>query len=140
MKYNWGRFAFEELFDACGYPLLDDIEKQKYKLCGQRMISKTQRACLSYNGKVLQAIELMKVLGPVNMLIVDYDELVGNKQILLPKIYKFIQLLYKAHYADKLHEHSLDKASRLTSRERNLISQLCIPVYEKIKKSSMLSY
>lgn len=133
MKYNWSRFSFNELFDACGATLLNDIEKQRYERHGRKAFSRTARACLSYNGKELQALELMKSLGKNRILVVEYDDLVRNKSTILPYIYSFIQLPYKAHYADKIHNESVKKLDRLSRPERNIIEELSVPVYEKVK-------
>src|SRR5690606_26676236 len=90
MKYNWDRFAFEELFGGCGYPLLEDREKRLYDAIGRAAVGKTRRACLSYVGKQLQAEALAIGLGPDRMMIVDYDDLVRHKLRMLRRIYDFI--------------------------------------------------
>lgn len=133
MKYNWSVFSFNELFDACGATQLNDREKQRYERHGKRAFPRTMRACLSYNGKVLQALELMKVLGKHRMLVVDYDDLVRNKNMILPNMYSFIQLPYREYYADKIHNESVKKLDRLSMQERNIIEEVSIPVYEKVK-------
>lgn len=133
MKYNWDRFAFEELFRGCGYPLLEDREKHLYDAIGRAAVGKTRRACLSYVGKQLQAEKLARRLGPERMMIVDYDELVRDKLRLLRRIYDFIELPFAPTYADGIHERSVAKASLLAPRERRLVSALCGPVYERIK-------
>lgn len=132
MQYNWDRFAFEELFRGCGYPLLDGEEKCLYdESC--RAVGKTRRACLSYIGKQLQAEALAERLGAERMMIVDYDDLVRDKQRTLRLIYHFIGLPYSSAYANGIHGRSVSKASLLAPRERRMIGKLCDAVYERIK-------
>ena len=63
------------------------------------------------------------------VLFVEYDRLVAEKSTLLPELYDFISLQYKKEYADKIHAKSVQKADRLSRRERDIIKQLCEPIY-----------
>lgn len=133
MQYNWDRFAFEELFRGCGYPLLEDGEKRRYDAIGRVAVPKTRRACLSFVGKQLQAEALAEGLGPDRMMIVDYDDVVRHKQRMLERIYEFIDLPYASAYADCIHERSVEKARLLTPQEKRTIGELCGAVYERVK-------
>lgn len=134
MQYNWGRFSFNELFDACGITQLGDDKRERYLRFGKCAIPRIDRACLSYNGKEIQALELMAVLGKERMMVIDYDELVTNKEVVLPKVYDFVGLPYNPLYAEKIHKDSVKKASQLSVREKVAIESLCMPVYNRVKE------
>lgn len=131
--FNWRMFASNELFRGCGTYLLSDKEKRRYNLLGVWGISKLRRACLSFNGKVSQAFELNDRIGKYQMLVVDYDDLVEQKQRILPLIYRFIDLPYRDEYCHKIHPKSINKASRLSKHEYALIKELCSPVYDRAR-------
>ena len=131
--FNWRRFALNELFRGCGTYLLSDKEKRRYNSLGVWGISKLRRACLSFNGKVSQVFELNDRIGKYGMLVVDYDDLVEQKQRILPLIYRFIDLPYRDEYCHKIHSKSINKASRLSKHEYALIKELCSPVYDRAR-------
>lgn len=134
MHYNWGRFSFNELFDACGYPMMPEETQHRYKKLGKLGISRIERACYSYNGKVAQATELFEKLGSEKIMIIDYDDMVSNKHKILPSIYEFINLEYKENYCDKIHGRSVSKSDQLSVFERESIERISLPVYEKTKE------
>lgn len=133
MIHNWGRFAFNELFDSCGYHLLSDIEKRKYQKFGRLSISRLHQACLSYTGKCMQLFEIKISLKNENIIIVDYDHLIEKKDIVLPAIYRFLDLPYNESYGDMLHSKSLDKAKRFSVKEADMVEKHCGPIYSQIK-------
>jgi len=134
MNYNWGRFSFNELFDACGYPLMPKEQQHRYYKLGKLGISRIERACYSYNAKAVQSIELLDKLGSAKMMIIDYEDLVSNKHKILPSIYKFINLEYKESYGDKIHDRSVSKSDQLTVLEKESIEKISLPVYEKVRE------
>lgn len=131
--FNWRRFALNELFRGCGAHLLSDKERRRYNLLDVWGISKLRQACLSFNGKVSQVCELNDRIGKDRMLVVDYDDLVKQKQRILPLIYRFIDLPYGDEYCHKIHSKSINKASRLSKREYAMINELCSPVYDRAR-------
>jgi hypothetical protein len=133
MLYNWDAFAFDELFDACGRPLLGGKAASG---AGRRGLSRLRRACLSYAGKQMQALELSARLGN-RMLVVEYDEMVRDPALILPAIYEFIDLPYAPRYAAKLHGRSLSKAELLSAGERRIIEETCMPLYERVNSLSI---
>jgi|GEM_PF-669953 len=136
MKYNWERFALNELFDACGHKLLNNYERLRYLQSGRSAISLIKRACLAYNAKELQAIELMERLGAEKMAVVDYDDMVRNTEAILPKIYAFIDAPYKREFSEKIIKESLRKSDLLPQNDRNFIEELSDPIYKKVKTFS----
>lgn len=134
MHYNWGRFSFNELFDACGYTELPDQLRTKYDKYGKIAIPRYIRACYSYKGKVKQALLLYEKLGSDRMMVVDYDQLVQEKDTLLKHIYDFIDLDYKQEYGTKIHGKSISKSSLLSEKEKKAIDRICMPVYREVSE------
>jgi hypothetical protein len=129
MLYNWKRAALNRLFRHCGSSLLDESEKWRYQHLGAFTISPLRRACLSYNVKVSQLFKLRERLGNDRLLIMDYDKVISGKDIILPKVYEFIDLPYRKEYAARIHSGSVNKAKKFYSRHRELLDNLCQPIY-----------
>lgn len=138
LLHNWSRFALNELFTGCGAKYLPEKSMQRFERFGYLGINRLERACYSYNAKVLQVFELLEVMNKDRIMLIDYNDLVKNKNKLLPMIYAFIDLPYDDRYAQSISTRSLDKASRLSRREHHMADELCMPVYNKAIKS--LSY
>jgi len=134
MVFNWSRFALNELFRACGESFLVSPYRERYDRFGLFGLNRLQRGCLSYSGKVSQVFTLREKLGSDNVLVLDYDELVLNKSQLLPKVYDFIGLDYKPEYEDAIQSSSLKKAQKFSNRQRKVVEELCMPVYEEAHK------
>lgn len=131
MLYNWGKSALNDLYTCCGSHLINDQEKIKVKFLRQFALSKLRRACYAYVGKTRQAFELQQNLSPDQIIFIEYDTLVAEKEDHLPKLYDFLALDYKKEYAEKIHAKSVRKSSKLTDRERLTIQELCEPVYQE---------
>lgn len=129
--YHWKSFAFDELFKSCGAQLMEDRESARFQRFGRFGIPKIRRACYSYNGKTRQLFELRKTLGSERVLVVDYDDITQRKDEWLPRIYKFIDHPYQHAYSENIHTRSVKKADRLSKKERAVIEQLCLPVYQE---------
>lgn len=133
LAYNWSRFARNELFNACGVGAMTGMDRNRFDSYGAWVIGKLRRACHSYNGKVSQLFELNTHLDGRTLLVVDYDDLVREKNRLLPMIYDFIGLQYQSRYADAIHARSLKKAERFNTRQQVLVEEVCGPVYAKAR-------
>lgn len=134
MCCNWRNFALNELFRMCGSHLLEGKDRRRYDLFGVRGINKLKRACCSYNGKLSHLFEIKSRLGEDRMVVVSYEELVKQKDEVLPKIYKFIDLPYKVGYGDKIHDKSIVKASLLSKVDHAYIDEFCMPQYERARR------
>ena len=134
MLHNWGGFALNELFSACGSHLLDEKSRKFYDWFGVWGVSRVRRACLAYCGKVSQLFQLNGRLRHNHIIVVDYEGMVKDKERVLPELYRFIDLPYQARYADMIHGRSLGKHSSLSERERALVESLCMPTYEAARK------
>ncbi len=139
MLYNWKVAALNRLFLHCGSAYLDGYEKIIYQRIGPIFISRLRRACLSYNAKVSQIFTLHKNIDSEKLFVVDYDRLIAHKDIILPRIYRFIDLPYKRIYSDELHAGSINKASRFQKRYEAMLNRVCMPVYEKACELETLS-
>jgi hypothetical protein len=131
MLHNWGRHTPDRLFMSCGVQLLAGRDKWLYKMFGLQGIPMLRRACWAYNGKTAQLFELRRRFGRDRIMVVDYDRLVKDKEVILPAIYEFIELPYKSDYAVKINAQSLKKAERLSAEEIQLIESYCMPFYRK---------
>ena len=129
MLYNWSEYALKQLFESCGVPVLAGIDKSMYQLFGIAAISRVRMACWAYAGKVTQLSEIWKRTGPGRVIIVNYDDLIRDRERVLPAIYAAISLPYAEKYATRLSRRSLDKADRLSRKERLLIKEIAEPVY-----------
>lgn len=133
MLNNWGRFALNELFASCGLSYLDKKESNRYRLVGQWAIPRIRRACFSYIGKVSQLFELHAYYDQNRLIVIDYEDIVLNKEIVLPRLYEFLELDYHKAYTKKIHDRNLKKAQKLSRKQRNIIEKLCVSTYGKAK-------
>lgn len=133
MLNNWKTAALNRLFRRCGSVLLDGKEKQRFQRFGVLAVSRFRRACLSYNAKVAQVIEIHENLDRDRLMVIDYDELVQHKERLLPAIYSFVNLPYKNEYKNKLHAKSISKARDMSRQQANIIESVCMPVYNNAR-------
>ena len=92
LLYNWAPSALDGTFSKCAAQGLKGFDARLYKLIGHKSISRARRACELYKAKTLQLFELLDTFGTEKVFIVDYDELVLHKEIVLPKIFQYINL------------------------------------------------
>jgi hypothetical protein len=138
LMYHWRRWTLNELFQGCGAELLDDAMAARYQRYGLIGVPKIIKACLSFNGKVSQLFELKKRIRENSMMIVDYDQLVTERQRSLKKIYNFIGLPYKKQYGVLIHQKSTAKKNLLSDKEQSIVKKICLPVFEEASKLSDL--
>ncbi len=131
--YNWRRWALNELFRACGAKLLDDRMAERYKRFGVIAVPPLLRACYSYLGKISQLYELNEALGPDILKVIDYDDLVLDKGIILKGIFDFINIPFKTEYTRLIHSKSINNKMRLKNNELNWIKEICLPAFGKAK-------
>jgi len=133
MCYHWSKPALNELFLQCGKDFVIKNGEKGATRFGGLLFSRFQKACYAYIGKTEQTFIIKKHLGN-KMLIVDYDNLVMNKNSVLPKIYSFIELPYIDEYGVKIKSKSLKKADSLSLEKKRFVEELCMPVYKKAKE------
>lgn len=123
-KGKGARFLQREQIDPDLLMYLDFDQERVF-----RGVSKVERACYAYNSKVSQLFDLAAGLDEDRFMVVEYNDLVLNKDVQLPKIFEFLGLAYRAEFADIIHAHSLEKVETLTENERTAIEAICQPVY-----------
>lgn len=139
MCYHWKRktqltnFALNELFKACGAELLGVREKKKFNLFGNIAISSLKKACFSYVAKTSQIFDIKEKLRNA-VTIIDYDDLVSRKDLVLPYLFDFIELSYSSQYADLIHAKGIKRAGKLKKNEKIVIQQTCWSTYEKARR------
>ena len=62
-----------------------------------------------------------------------------HKARILPQIYEFLDLPYKAEYEQAIRVSSLKKSSKANKREQDTVEQLCMPVYKQLREFVTLS-
>lgn len=134
LVYNWRKGALENTFKHCGAQLLSQSQKWKYHLFGSTVISRVLQASLLYVCKVNQLFELSAYLGRESILVIDYDDLVLNRENMLRQIFEFINERFRPDYALKIHQNSLQKFDRLTETERSTIRTLSEPRYMEARR------
>ena len=134
MKYNWRTWALNELFQACGCQFLDGKPLKTYRRFGAIGVPKILKACFSYKGKTSQLAEIYNRIGNNHMIVIDYDDLILNKEKILKMVYAFIGLTFKKNYADLIHSQSIHKSNKLSPKEREMVLAHAFPTYEKYKK------
>ena len=124
MVYNWGDFAFDELYESVGY---------KARPAGQTgRVSRLEKGCYSYNAKISQIFDIKPHLRD-RVMVVDYDDLVARREELLPQLYDFVGLAYDPAYVEQIHSRSVNKAERLSDTKKAQINELCGEAYERCR-------
>jgi hypothetical protein len=129
--YNWPHGALTGTFNRFAINQLSSLEKKLYSIWGSRWVSRARQASLLYRAKTLQMIELVDRLGRDKIFVVDYDDLVLDKDTILRQIYEFVDLSYNPEYSKQIHNKSIDKKSRLSESEKRTVKSLAVPAYQK---------
>jgi hypothetical protein len=129
--YNWRPNALVGTFARCATNQLNGIEKRLYSVWGPKWINRARQASLLYRAKTSQMIELVDRLGHDKISVVDYDDLVLDRDTILRQIYKFVGLSYNPEYSQQIHNKSIDKKSRLSEGEKRVVKSLAVPIYQE---------
>jgi hypothetical protein len=132
LVHNWRRFALDELFKGCGAQLLQGKEQRRLETFGAWSFTALKKACLSYNAKGDQFLELRRRLPKGRMLAVSYDRLVADKEGAIALLGDFLgvpRLLERAH---QIHDQSLSKANQLSIKESKFIDAACSDAYRRL--------
>lgn len=129
MLYNWKRFGLNELYKGCGVPEATAPRLRRASLIWPFGPSRLEKACLAYRGKVAQIHAIRCMLGPEQLLTVDYDLLVASPEHWLPRIFAFAGAPYDADCAKLIRREPANKAQRLPLHARRLVEQLALPIY-----------
>jgi hypothetical protein len=126
MLRNWNRAALDRLFDSCGNTCVDVLDRPWARLVTR--VGNFDKACASYVAKTEQTSLIRERLGN-RMLIVDYDDLVLHKDVLLPPICEFAGVTFDRHLLHRLHDRSLAKRDSLPRRQAARIDETCSTSY-----------
>lgn len=127
MVYHWRRRALNELFNRCGRSLVDATGE----------LSPIEKACYAYVGKSAQINLLKAELPSERLLVLDYDRLCEQPGDILPQVFAFIGEPYQPQYAERINTRSIAKESRLSTEERDTITQICMPTYNDVQRHVM---
>ena len=134
MLYNWRRGALNRLFTGCGVRYLSENEKKIYDKLGPWFFSRINMACLSYKAKIAQLEDMTQKLNCGRFVSVDYDDLISNKESLLPRIFEFLGVEFKDEYLHKLHSKSITKSNRMSDKYKKIIKDMCDDDYHKARR------
>jgi hypothetical protein len=90
--------------------------------------SRLDRACAAYVAKTKQTFALRDRLG-ARMAIVDYDDLVSHRGVLLPQLCEFADVPYDCELARLLRGKSAHRKHRLAEWEAEYVSRSCAEAY-----------
>lgn len=118
----------------CAAYQLSSIEKIMFEYLSSRWISPVRQASLLYNAKTLHLLDLLENLPRGRIFVVDYDDLVLDKDKILRQIYQFLELDYSPEYSDKISSASIGKKTKLSKREKRIVESLALPSYQKAQR------
>lgn len=133
MLYNWRDFALNELFLTCGYALMSCEDRVRFQRWGLWGIPRVRRAAYAYAGKVSQLFEIVSMVPAERLTVLEYDELVRDKQTLLPALYARLDLAFDEQSPARINDRSLQKANKLNEEERQVIASICDAVYQRAR-------
>ncbi len=113
--------------------MLTERETKKYNFFGSFAISPLRKASLSYVAKTSQVFELKEQLGN-DCIVIDYDDIINKKKIVLPYLFDFLILPYSPKLLELIHTKSVNKAENLTTKEKVSIRKTCGKTYEDVRK------
>jgi hypothetical protein len=135
MLFNWRRGALRRLYEACGREPREERPAGFFGRDADLFRSRLDKACAAYSAKTQQTFELIERLGSDRLLVVDYNELVLNKEALMPEIFEFAGLEFRDEFLESLHAGSLSRA-RWEGDKAERIDRLCRPVYERARAAA----
>jgi len=136
MLHNWGHFALNDTFKACGDKYYKDSNRMsglpQKRLFGPKDIEK---ACFSYVGKQQQLFKLIEHFTNDRLLVVNYESIIEKPQESVPTIFDFSDLSYKSDYI-KL----IKSSNKLRGEDKNsdVIESLCADAYKKARKLAVI--
>lgn len=134
MVYHWKTFPLNELFLTCGYSWMGHEDRVRFQRHGVRGISRIRQAAYAFNGKVSQVIDIKSNYPAGRLAVLEYDQLVREKDRLFPLLYNFVNLPYKPEYIANVSTQSLGKKNSLDPEEMKIVDDICMPVYEAALK------
>jgi hypothetical protein len=136
MLFNWRRGALRRLYAACGRAEEKAQSSPWLGMDGDLFRSSFEMACAAYAAKTAQIFELARRLGSDRFLVLDYNDLVLDKERLLPMLFRFAELPFRQDFIEGLHSQALSRA-RWSKRQAERIEATCRPVYERARELTL---
>jgi hypothetical protein len=133
MVHNWKNFALNELFLTCGYGFMNYEDRVRFQRFGLWGIPRIRRGAYAYAGKVSQLFALQAAIPQGILNVVEYDDLVMNKAIVLPRLHERLSVKFRTGDADSISERSLGKREKLSSDERKVVDIQCADIFERAR-------
>ena len=134
LVYNWGGWHLDHTFRDSAESSLNGIDRLVHRYLGIRAISHIKRACYIYNWKLSHLFYLYPRFNKDEIMIVDYDDLVKRKEVVLPEIISFSALNLWDDCGDSIHSGSLDKGQQLSFIEKRTVDSMCKKTYLKAQQ------
>jgi hypothetical protein len=131
MLLNWRRAALRRLFRACGRHALDEKGARRFDRFGTFGFRRLQMACLSYNVKTAQIHALADKLTADRLHILDYDDLIGEPEVLLPRVFEFAGIPFDDRFLSRLAGPNRPKGRQLTELDKKTVVGLCDAEYQR---------
>ncbi len=122
MLYNWSRYALNEVFSGC---------VRHRGQSARAFTSAARRACLCYNAKNDQILELVSS-GRIDATVVDYGDLVTAPERTFRKLCSRLDILYEPKVLGPVSPRSTEKAAALPRRTTDLVAELCGGSYRQV--------
>ena len=132
MCVNWGSFAREELYRACGAPVAAPSLKGGF--WARRLARRVMKACSAYNGKYRQLFELYERMPRGRLCVLDYDQLIYRKHDVVRGLFDRLGLAYVPGIEGEVHSNSAAKADRLAPEMTAYVEKTCATSYERARK------
>jgi hypothetical protein len=129
---SWKRSGSNRSFDARDADVVDPKKARRTYVGTHGGCSRLDRACASYVAETEQTFALRERLG-ARMAIVDYDDLVAHRDILLPQLCEFAEIPYDRDLTRQLHGKRARNSARLAAWEARHVDDLCDEVYRKAR-------
>jgi hypothetical protein len=133
MVHNWKNFALNELFLSCGFSCMNYEDRVRFQRFGLWGVPRIRRGAYAYAGKVSQLFSLQATMPQEILNVVEYDGLVKNKAIVLPRLYERLSVKFRASDADSISERSLGKKERLSTEEKKVVDMHCADIFERAR-------
>ena len=134
MLFNWRRSALNRLFRSCGQSALDADARERFDRFGKFAFSRLQKACFSYSAKTAQVHPIAEHLGKERIYIVDYDDLLQNKEAELPALFQFANIPFNDEFLGMLKSRESARRDRFDDRTKSQISEICDAEYHRARE------
>jgi len=134
MLRNWKFGALVRLFQRCGSTQLEDRELARFRYLGALGFSRLRMACLSYNARTAQIHDLAARLPRHQLLVIDYDDLVEDRDRVLPALLEFCGVPYDERYAKVLRRSGKSQRKLLPRKDYEIIDRTCLGEYQRARR------